>query len=216
MFNEFHFQNSVLFLQALSCTFHVALDDGRYEFCPLLRFLFIYFLLLTLDFTKRASDNPQACQEILTERARPGRASAWSLALAVTSILQWNLDICVLPFNRPPHTLIPPRTQQEVGLACPQQNNRLRLTSVIQSCSSPRRFRDVDMNPHGRVNTSPRSNMCRKPFHMTRNMLTLNLHTAYRHGKWLLFVRWADLATEENAWKVCVSAEAELNPQNIC
>lgn len=42
MFNEFHFQNSVLFLQALSCTFHVALDDGRYEFCPLLRFLFIY------------------------------------------------------------------------------------------------------------------------------------------------------------------------------
>lgn len=111
---------------------------------------------------------------------------------------------------------IPPRAQQEVGLACPQQNNRLRLTSVIRSCSSLCRFRDVDTNPHGRVNTSPRSNMCRKPFHMTRNVLTLNLHTAYRHGKWLLFIRWADLATEEEVWKVCVSAEAELKPQNIC
>lgn len=211
MFNEFHFQNSVLFLQALSCTFHVALDDGRYEFCPLLRFLFYFF---NTWFHKAGFKQPAGMSGDSDGTSRTGPRVCVVVSISCHFYTPVEFGHMRSPFLTTPFPS--PRTQQEVGLACPQQNNRLRLTSVIQSCSSLRRFRDVDMNPHGHVNTSPRSNMCRKPFHMTRNMLTLNLHTAYCHGKWLLFIRWADLATEENVWKVCVSAEAELNPHNIC
>lgn len=183
MFNEFHFQNSVLFLQALSCTFHVALDDGRYEFCPLLRFLFIYFFSpFNTRFHKAGFKQPAGMSGDSdgTSPTGPRVCVVVSISCHFHTLVEFG-HMCSPFLTAPPP--IPPHTQQEVGLACPQQNNRLRLTSVIRSCSTLRRFRDVDMNPHGRVNTSPRSNMCRKPFHMTRNMLTLNLHTTYRHGK---------------------------------
>lgn len=135
MFNEFHFSKLCPFfcrrsppptrLPSFARFFCIVLVDGRFEFCPLWRFVSSFFCrLLTLTFTKwPLGDEWQCCINVsISCHVRPCSVAIWTCASSIIIACPPHSAFLHLPNPRSP--LLSPLSPLTAGSWISVSNNK--------------------------------------------------------------------------------------------